>query len=89
MSNAVGTSTSLTVNGGVRQKIPFTTARDAAGTYNVTIDGLSGAFTVRAAAPPPPPPPTPFNWWLIGGIIAGVIIISLIIWIVIQRRSFA
>jgi hypothetical protein len=84
----------VTLIGGASETVTFTTTRDAAGTYAVSIDGLSGTFTVKAApAPPAPAPPTPpptpaepINWWLIGGIIAGVIVVALVIWRVVVRR---
>jgi len=85
----------VTLIGGASETVTFTTTRDAAGTYAVSVNGLSGTFTVKAApAPPAPTPPTPTpptpaeptNWWLIGGIIAGVIVVALVIWRVGFRR---
>jgi len=72
----------VTLAGGASQTVVFSTAREVAGTYTVTIDSLSETFEVKAL----PPPVKPINWWLIGGIIAGVIIIGLVIWQVITRR---
>ena len=72
----------VTLAGGASQPVVFSTAREVAGTYTVTIDSLSETFEVKAL----PPPVKPINWWLIGGIIAGVIIIGLVIWQVITRR---
>ncbi|MCK4722411.1 MAG: hypothetical protein KAT75_03855, partial [Dehalococcoidia bacterium] len=76
----------VTLAGGASQKVTFTTAQEEAGTYSVTVDGLSGTFTVKAPPPPPPevvppppeevPPPPPVNWPLIGGIIAAVVVIG-------------
>jgi len=80
----------VTLIGSASETVTFTTTRDAAGTYAVSVDGLSGTFTVKAApAPPTPAPPTPakpINWPLIGGIIAGVIVVALVIWRVVVRR---
>ena len=82
INNVVVTTKDVTLAGGASQLIAFTTARDVAGTYTVTIDSLSGTFEVKT----PLPPVKPINWWLIGGIIAGVIIIGLVIWQVVTRR---
>jgi len=50
----------VTLDSGASQTVTFTTSRDAAGTYTVSVDGLAGTFSVReAVAPPPPPPPQP------------------------------
>ena len=38
----------VTVAGGASQTVPFTTAKDATGTYTVDVNGLSGTFTVKA-----------------------------------------
>jgi hypothetical protein len=37
--------------------VAFTVRREAAGTYVVEVDGLTGLFRVRAKAVPPPPWP--------------------------------
>ena len=63
-------------------------SEDTAGSYEVSINGLTGTFKVGAAPPPPPepappepappaptPPAPPINWYLIGGIIGGIAII--------------
>ena len=85
----------VTLIGSASETVTFTTTRDAAGTYTVSVNGLSGTFTVKAApappapappTPPPTPPAEPINWPLIGGIIAGVIVVALVIWRVGFRR---
>ncbi len=83
----------VTLKGGASQKVTFTTSRDAAGTYTVSIAELSGTFTVEEAVEEVPPEEVPIvpvkaivNWWPIGGIIAGVVITSIIIWLVIRWR---
>ncbi len=48
----------VTLAGAASQKVTFTTVKDAAGTYAVNIDGLSGTFVVKA--PPVPPKPAVF-----------------------------
>jgi PGF-pre-PGF domain-containing protein len=73
----------VTLAGGASEQVTFTTAKDAAGTYTVNINGLSGTFTVKAPVAPVKPGP---NWWLIGGIIVAVIIIAAAVWLVLKRR---
>ncbi|MFH1381564.1 MAG: helix-turn-helix domain-containing protein [Chloroflexota bacterium] len=47
----IGTQ-SLTLAGGVSQTVTFTTTKAEGGNYTVSVGGLSGTFTVRAAAAP-------------------------------------
>ena len=75
------TTEEVTLDGGTSQTVTFTTAKDVAGTYAVTVADLSGTFVVTEVAPPP------IKWWLLGGIIAGFIILCLIIWRVVARRK--
>ncbi|MFC1940834.1 hypothetical protein ACFLWL_00245 [Chloroflexota bacterium] len=88
------------MGGGSSLPVTFTTTMDVAGTYTVSIDGLSGTFTVKAPVTPTPvtptpvtvtptpvtPPVTPVNWWLIGGIFAAVVIIGVFITLVVRRQ---
>jgi len=83
----------VTLAGGTSQEVTFTTSKDTAGIYTVSIDDQTGTITVKEeAAPPPPPPPTPppppppFNWWLVIGPVIGVIVIGIIVWLVVIRR---
>ena len=82
---------SVTVTAGDSQLVTFTVAKEEAGTYSVTVDGLSGNFTVMAPAPEVPPPTpeveAPLNWSLIGGVIAAVVIVGLVIFFVVRRRA--
>jgi len=59
IDDVVVETTEVTLAGGARRTVTFTTSRDAVGTYAVSIDGLSGTFSVREATAPPPPPPPP------------------------------
>jgi hypothetical protein len=60
INNVVAQSKVVTLDGGKRQTVTFTASKDAAGTYSVSVDGLSGTFTVKEAAPPVvPKPPAP------------------------------
>ena len=89
---------SITVAAGESQLVSFTVAKEKAGSYSITVDGLSGSFMVVAPppVPPPPPPPTvppevkpPINWPLIGGIIAAVVVVGLLIFfLVVRRRAY-
>ena len=56
----------------------FSVTKEEPGSYSVTVDGLSGSFTV--AAPP-------VNWPLIGGIIAGVVIVVVLLISVVRREK--
>ncbi|MBA7669384.1 hypothetical protein ES703_77514 [subsurface metagenome] len=70
----------ITLAGGASETVTFTTAQDIAGTYSVTVDGLSGTFGVKAVVVPP----KPINWQLIA-IIAGVTA-AIVVPLVIRRR---
>jgi len=88
----------VTLPGGASQKVSFTITENAAGKHTVSLDRLTGEFTVRALSVSPTMPAPllpapvssaagPINWWLIGGIIAaGVIITGVVVWLVIIRR---
>jgi len=52
IDNVVVATKEVTVAGGARQKITFTTSKDVAATYTVNVNGLSGTFTVKAAPAP-------------------------------------
>jgi hypothetical protein len=83
---------SVTVAAGGSQDVSFTVTRAEVGSYSVTVNGLSGEFTVTTvpALPVPTPTPTvakPINWPLIGGIIAGVIVLIVVIFSVARRRA--
>jgi hypothetical protein len=54
----------LTLTPGAIDAITFTVTRDAAGSYSVEIDGLTGEFTVTAPS---------FPWVLFGGVLGGVL----------------
>lgn len=80
INDAVEEMKVVNLAGGASQKVAFTTARDAAGTYGVDVNGLSGAFTVKA------PGTSSFNWLVIGAVLAGVLIILALGIIFIRRR---
>ncbi len=102
IDGAVVDTEEVTLGGGASQTVTFTVARDTAGSFSASVDGLTGKFVVREAAPPtpaplplpaqeePPAPETPANWWLIGGIIAAVVVAgSAVYFFFIRRRKTA
>ena len=60
----------VTIAAGESRDVTFSVTKEEAGTYTVTVDGLSGSFTVVA------PPAKPISWWvwLIVGL--GVVVIG-------------
>ena len=89
---------SVTVAAGESQLVSFIVAKEKAGSYSITVDGLSGSFMVAVPPPVPPPPPPPIvppevkppiNWPLIGGITAAVVVVALLIFfLVVRRRAY-
>jgi len=62
INNAVAETKTLTMDGHTSQEVSFTVSPDAAGTYTISIDALSGELTVAAPsepAPAPAPEPAP------------------------------
>jgi subtilase family serine protease len=82
-------STEVTLAGGESREASFATVAEAPGTYSVTVDGLTGTFTVETVPPVKPPVKPVVNWPLIIGIVAGVVIIAVAIWLIIRRRRGA
>ncbi len=77
----------VTLKGGASEEVTFTIAEDVAGTYAVTVDGLSGEFVVREPATVVARiPPKPITWWSLGGIIAACIALVMVISIAVIRR---
>jgi hypothetical protein len=48
-----------TIGAGSSQTVSFSVAKTDAGSYNVSVNGMSGSFTVVAPPAPPTPAPTP------------------------------
>ncbi len=71
----------VTLAGGASQTVTFTTAKDAAATYQVAVDGQRGEFTVVKPVPPPS-----FPWWWI---IVGVVVVGLLVYFLWWRRRIA
>jgi hypothetical protein len=72
----------VALDAGKSQEVSFSITREKAGSYSVTVDGLSGSFTV-AEVPPVKPL---INWPLTGGIIAAVVVVGLIVFFLLRRR---
>jgi Fe-S cluster assembly iron-binding protein IscA len=71
----------VTLDAGASEELTFTITKDVAGTYQITVDGLTLSFTVEEA-----PPPSTMNWWLIVVIIVGAVL--LLILIILLARKF-
>ncbi len=81
----------VALDAGASTRVSFTTSGDAAGSYAVDVNGLTGSFTVKekpAPVPVPPTPAKPLNWPLLGGIIAGVVVVGLLIFFLVRRRAY-
>jgi len=52
VNNVAVATRDISVGGGTTQTVQFTVTRDAGGTYNVDVNGLTGTFTVKPAATP-------------------------------------
>ena len=50
---------STTIAAGGSKTVTFIVAKEEAGSYSLTVDGMSGSFVVVAPPPPPPAPPVP------------------------------
>ena len=74
---------SVTIAAGGSEIITFSVTKGETGNYSVSVNVLSGSFTVVAPVMPAKPP---INWPLIGGIIAAVIVVGLLIFFLVVRR---
>ena len=68
----------VTLKGGASQKVTFTTSRDAAGTYRISVSGQQGTLIVKA--------PAGIDLWIIIGPIMGVLVVGMIVWWIIRRQ---
>ena len=96
INNIVVETKKITLAGHAGQKETFTTNRDAAGSYAVSIDTLLGTFTVKAMptptlTPQPTPAlaPTPINWPLVAEVIGAIVVIGLLIYFLCWRTRLA
>ena len=58
----------VSLEGGESERVEFEVSRDIAGTYAVTVNGITGSFTVTE-------PPTVPVWWMRPGYMAGILIL--------------
>lgn len=78
---------SVTIAAGSSQSVSFSITKEETGSYSVTVDGLSGSFTVATpAAEAPAEAKPPISWTLIWIIIAAVVIVGLIIFFAVRQR---
>jgi hypothetical protein len=79
---------SVTIAASASKTVTFIVAKEEAGSYSVTADGMSGSFVV--VTPVIALPPAPPNYWpLIGGLIAAAVIVGLLIYfLVVRRRAY-
>jgi hypothetical protein len=79
----------VTLAAGESQKVSFSVTKAEAGSYSVTVEGLSGSFTVvapAAAGEAPPAAAAPIAWWI--WVIVGVVVVGLIIFFVVRRMAY-
>jgi len=80
IDGAVEATKEVTLAGGQNTTVTFTVGREAAGSYQIDVDGQTGSFTITQ---------TPLAWWvwLIAGLVAVVIIVVIIVsWL--RRRAY-
>ncbi|MBA7603369.1 hypothetical protein ES703_10476 [subsurface metagenome] len=95
INDVVEATSEVTLDGGASESVTFTVDREEAGSYSVSIDGLSGSFTVTAPEEAEDASTdgaaledgTSVNWPVLGGVIAAVVIIGLLIFFVVRRRA--
>jgi hypothetical protein len=76
----------VTLVAGASEVLTFTAIKDAAGTYAVSVDDLSGTFVVKQAAAEGEEG-KPLNPWAVAGIVAAVIAVALIAVMLSRRRA--
>ena len=95
IDNVVVVTKAVTLAAGTSERVTFTTAKDVAGTYAVSVGDLSGTFVVKQAAPPALPPEEappeaeesqPLNIWIVVGIIVAVIVVVLAVVMLVRGR---
>ena len=68
-----------------KQEVTFTTSKETAGSYDVTIGDTSGSFKV--SMPNTAPPAKKLSWPLFGGIAVGVLLIIFLAIILLRRQA--
>jgi len=89
INGATEAERSITLAAGESQDVSFSITKAEAASYNVTVEGLSGSFTV--VTPPAeeeePEAGLPISWTLIWIIAAAVVVVGLIIFFVVRQRA--
>ncbi|MFH1032833.1 MAG: CARDB domain-containing protein [Chloroflexota bacterium] len=78
----------ITLKAGEKEAVTFTVTKQKEGSYTVSIDDISGQFTITAAPPAVPEPKPGLHWPLIVSIAGGVIILGLILRFTVFRRRW-
>jgi hypothetical protein len=78
------------LDAGASKRVSFTTSKEAAGSYSVDVNGVTGAFEVKQkpAAPFVPTPAKPNSWWLISAIIAAAALAALLTYLFLMQRKY-
>jgi len=89
INGATEAERSITLAAGESQDVSFSVTKAEAASYNVTIEGLSGSFTVvtPAAEEEAPEAGLPISWTLIWIIAAAVVAVGLIIFFAVRQRA--
>jgi len=89
INGATEAERSITLAAGESQDVSFSVTKAEAASYNVTIEGLSGSFTVvtPAAEEEAPEAGLPISWTLIWIIAAAVVVVGLIIFFAVRQRA--
>jgi len=84
------TAQEVILDASASKRVSFTTSKEAAGSYSVDVNGVTGAFEVKQKPAPPfvPTPAKPFNWWLIEGIIAAAALAALLTYLFLMQRKY-
>jgi len=71
------------LDAGASKRVSFTTSKEAAGSYSVDVNGVTGAFKVKQKPTPPfvPTPAKPNSWWLIAIIIAAAALAASLVYV--------
>jgi PGF-pre-PGF domain-containing protein len=72
INGIVENTENVTLAGGATRVVTFTVSEDTEGTYNINVNGQTGAFTVVK------PTPAPTNWSLIAGIVGLIVVIAIV-----------
>jgi len=85
------TAQEVILDAGASKRVSFTTSKEAAGSYSVDVNGVTGAFEVKQKPAPPfvPTPAKPISWWLISAIIAAAALAALLTYLFLMQRKYS